>query len=207
MLPRGMFLLRRRCTIGLAQCQGECCARTEPVEMGRAGYAHINKQVFPQAPSPTMTSLRRISAILLDRCGHGCTAGQLAGRQCGSAAMACEMAGWDGMVVVGESRLVRRRAAADERTWLPLSGARLRCTVLVQRLRLRRRTRVYPTVLTAATEDTIAMTSTQYAARSTQHAVRSTQYAVRSSARTPLPRLLAVALRLGSHRRSGSRSA
>ncbi len=24
---------------------------------------HINKQVFPQAPSPTMTSLRRISAI------------------------------------------------------------------------------------------------------------------------------------------------
>jgi hypothetical protein len=24
---------------------------------------HINKQVFPQAPSPTMTSLRRISAM------------------------------------------------------------------------------------------------------------------------------------------------
>lgn len=28
----------------------------------RIGY-YINKQVFPQAPSPTMTSLRRISAM------------------------------------------------------------------------------------------------------------------------------------------------
>lgn len=27
--------------------------------------AYINRQVFPQAPSPTMTSLRRISAILM----------------------------------------------------------------------------------------------------------------------------------------------
>lgn len=26
---------------------------------------NINRQVFPQAPSPTMTSLRRISAILM----------------------------------------------------------------------------------------------------------------------------------------------
>ncbi len=29
---------------------------------GREG-THINKQVLPQAPSPTMTSLRRISAM------------------------------------------------------------------------------------------------------------------------------------------------
>jgi hypothetical protein len=28
------------------------------------GRTHISKQVFPQAPSPTMTSLRRSSAIL-----------------------------------------------------------------------------------------------------------------------------------------------
>jgi hypothetical protein len=27
---------------------------------------YINKQVFPQAPSPTMTSLRRISAMVAD---------------------------------------------------------------------------------------------------------------------------------------------
>lgn len=30
----------------------------------RKRVTHINRQVFPQAPSPTMTSLRRISAIL-----------------------------------------------------------------------------------------------------------------------------------------------
>lgn len=27
------------------------------------GETHMSRQVFPQAPSPTMTSLRRISAI------------------------------------------------------------------------------------------------------------------------------------------------
>lgn len=30
----------------------------------RKGRNYINKQVFPQAPSPTMTSLRRISAMM-----------------------------------------------------------------------------------------------------------------------------------------------
>lgn len=34
------------------------------------GATYINKQVFPQAPSPTMTSFRRISAIVdVCRCG------------------------------------------------------------------------------------------------------------------------------------------
>ncbi len=28
------------------------------------GFTHIRRQVFPQAPSPTMTSLRRISAMI-----------------------------------------------------------------------------------------------------------------------------------------------
>ena len=30
----------------------------------RGEQTHINKQVLPQAPSPTMTSLRRISAMI-----------------------------------------------------------------------------------------------------------------------------------------------
>jgi hypothetical protein len=29
------------------------------------GGTYINKQVFPQAPSPTMTSFRRISAMMV----------------------------------------------------------------------------------------------------------------------------------------------
>lgn len=32
--------------------------------MGYGVMTYINRQVFPQAPSPTMTSLRRISAML-----------------------------------------------------------------------------------------------------------------------------------------------
>lgn len=32
----------------------------------RKGETHINKQVLPQAPSPTMTSFRRISAMVTD---------------------------------------------------------------------------------------------------------------------------------------------
>lgn len=33
------------------------------MDEGRWGITHINKHVLPQAPSPTMTSFRRISAI------------------------------------------------------------------------------------------------------------------------------------------------
>ena len=36
---------------------------TKPIKVGRETC--IKRQVFPHAPSPTMTSLRRISAILL----------------------------------------------------------------------------------------------------------------------------------------------
>lgn len=36
--------------------------KTEDVEVG-AKMNYMSRQVFPQAPSPTMTSLRRISAI------------------------------------------------------------------------------------------------------------------------------------------------
>ena len=32
--------------------------------------AHIRRQVFPQAPSPTMTSLRRISAMATTHATH-----------------------------------------------------------------------------------------------------------------------------------------
>jgi len=32
--------------------------------------AHIRRQVFPQAPSPTMTSLRRISAMARTHATH-----------------------------------------------------------------------------------------------------------------------------------------
>jgi len=37
--------------------------------IGRAAATNINKQVLPQAPSPTMTSFRRISAIVIDDSG------------------------------------------------------------------------------------------------------------------------------------------
>ena len=37
----------------------------------RLADAYINRQVFPQAPSPTMTSLRRISAIVVAGEGKG----------------------------------------------------------------------------------------------------------------------------------------
>lgn len=38
-------------------------------ERGERAYGgtHMSRQVFPQAPSPTITSLRRISAIIVDR--------------------------------------------------------------------------------------------------------------------------------------------
>ncbi len=47
-----------------------CRSQIETVQMVvdqsiRRRPTHIKRQVFPQAPSPTMTSLRRISAILL----------------------------------------------------------------------------------------------------------------------------------------------
>lgn len=41
--------------------------------MDKMGSTYINRQVLPQAPSPTMTSLRRISAIL--RTGEARSAG------------------------------------------------------------------------------------------------------------------------------------
>jgi hypothetical protein len=38
----------------------------EPRRQQRKGRTYINKQVLPQAPSPTITSFRRISAIVAD---------------------------------------------------------------------------------------------------------------------------------------------
>ena len=46
------------------------CAYSSPrneVAVSVSMDTYINRQVFPQAPSPTMTSLRRISAILAAR--------------------------------------------------------------------------------------------------------------------------------------------
>jgi hypothetical protein len=34
--------------------------------------SYINRQVFPQAPSPTMTSLRRISAMMMANLSRRC---------------------------------------------------------------------------------------------------------------------------------------
>jgi hypothetical protein len=36
------------------------------VRTSRVEATHINKQVLPHAPSPTMTSLRRISAMVIE---------------------------------------------------------------------------------------------------------------------------------------------
>ena len=46
------------------------------------GGTHIKRQVFPQAPSPTMTSLRRISAMLY-RCTrqHALALAELKGQE------------------------------------------------------------------------------------------------------------------------------
>lgn len=40
-------------------------------EAEKAEQTHINKQVLPQAPSPTMTSFRRISAMISEGSGEG----------------------------------------------------------------------------------------------------------------------------------------
>lgn len=52
----------------------------------RRGETHINRHVFPQAPSPTMTSFRRSSAILevfdVGFWRRGEDADAMGGRQC-----------------------------------------------------------------------------------------------------------------------------
>lgn len=49
------------------QIPGQAGDKELVVSSGAMDNAHINRHVFPQAPSPTMTSLRRISAMLLCR--------------------------------------------------------------------------------------------------------------------------------------------
>jgi hypothetical protein len=56
-IPLGMCLWRRRWKMEVSYWHNIITRR------GRAN-AYINKQVLPQAPSPTMTSLRRISAMV-----------------------------------------------------------------------------------------------------------------------------------------------
>jgi hypothetical protein len=53
---------------------GRTTERREETMSGAKAEAttHINKQVLPQAPSPTMTSFLRISAMVKDGCdGEG----------------------------------------------------------------------------------------------------------------------------------------
>lgn len=53
--PQGRYPWRRHCSAVVSKRQ-----KSEG-DRGRSTY--MSRQVFPQAPSPTMTSLRRISAI------------------------------------------------------------------------------------------------------------------------------------------------
>lgn len=45
---------------------GRVAADPDPVKPQRRRITYINKQVLPQAPSPTITSFRRISAMVAD---------------------------------------------------------------------------------------------------------------------------------------------
>lgn len=65
--PLGRYPWRRHCEAVSITAAGACVGV----------WTHMRRQVFPQAPSPTMTNLRRISAI--------CATGQQepAGFQCG----------------------------------------------------------------------------------------------------------------------------
>jgi hypothetical protein len=50
----------------LAVCTLETVHSTLSAPRSWERNTHINRQVFPQAPSPTMTSLRRISAMMIE---------------------------------------------------------------------------------------------------------------------------------------------
>jgi hypothetical protein len=58
-LPQGMYPWRRHCK------ERHVSGRETHRGRGRR-VTNINKQVLPQAPSPTMTSFRRISAMVVD---------------------------------------------------------------------------------------------------------------------------------------------
>jgi len=49
---------------------GPCGQSSRLLAKGSRLSTHISKQVLPQAPSPTMTSLRRSSAMVKDRIGR-----------------------------------------------------------------------------------------------------------------------------------------
>jgi hypothetical protein len=48
-----------------------CRARESDASVAIAAESYMSRQVFPQAPSPTITSFRRISAIVSEGIGFG----------------------------------------------------------------------------------------------------------------------------------------
>jgi hypothetical protein len=67
-VPQEKYPSRRHCEMAVVSYLRVCDSVFHAC-LSLERNTHINRQVFPQAPSPTMTSLRRISAMVTARLG------------------------------------------------------------------------------------------------------------------------------------------